>query len=331
MFAASSGRAVLRPLAAGLAAGALKAQHSHARDPARCEAPTTGVWTNVRKDVAKLLDADLPDTSYAGATPGPFMIRLGWHSSGTFCAKTGTGGSDGATMRHEPEIGWGANAGLSKAQALLDPILKKYPGISAADLWVFAAGVAVEEMGGPDITFTPGRTDKPASKCPAWESPTAKEGLLPNADLGSKGPPATAEHLRYVFNRMGFDDREIVALSGAHSLGACHRERSGFWGPWTRAPTTMSNEYFRELIENTWTIKTTHKGKPWDGPIQFEDPTGDLMMLPTDIVLIQDAAFRKHVEAYAKNQDLFFNDFKAAFEKLMNLGFAGAPKKGWFW
>ena len=61
----------------------------------------------------------------------------------------------------------------------------------------------------------------------------------------------------------------------------------------------MSNEYFRELIENTWTIKTTHKGKPWDGPIQFEDPTGDLMMLPTDIVLIQDAAFRKHVEAYA--------------------------------
>jgi cytochrome c peroxidase len=152
---------------------------------------------------------------------------------------------------------------------------------------------------------------------------------LPNADLGAAGPPATAAHLRLVFNRMGFNDQEIVALSGAHSMGACHRERSGFWGPWTRAPTTVSNEYFRELVENKWTIKTTHKGKPWDGPIQFEDPTGDLMMLPTDIVLIQDAEFRKYVEAYAKDQDLFFKDFKAAFEKLMNLGFAGAPKK-WF-
>jgi catalase (peroxidase I) len=285
----------------------------------------------VRKDVAKLLNDDYPDSSYAGATPGPFMIRLGWHSSGTFCAKTGTGGSDGATMRHEPEMSWGANAGLSKAQALLEPIAKKYPDISSADLWIFAAGVAVEEMGGPDITFTPGRTDKPPSACPLWEGPTHKDGRLPEGNMGSKGPPATAAHLRDIFYRMGFNDQEIVALSGAHSLGACHRERSGFWGPWTRAPTTMSNEYFRELIETPWTIKTTHKGKPWDGPIQFEDPTGELMMLPTDIALIQDAAFRKHVEKYAKDEALFFRDFKPAFEKLMNLGFKAAPKKGWLW
>eukprot|EP00913_Durusdinium_trenchii_P031682 g29668.t1 len=93
---------------------------------------------------------------------------------------------------------------------------------------------------------------------------------------------------------------EIVALSGAHGLGACHTDRSGFWGPWTRAPTTVSNEYYRELLENTWTIKTTHKGKPWKGPLQFEDPTGDLMMLPSDLVLIQDWTFRKYVEMYAK-------------------------------
>ena len=52
---------------------------------------------------------------------------------------------------------------------------------------------------------------------------------------------------------------------------------SGYTGPWTRADTSFSNEYFRELVENKWTLKR------WDGPDQFEDPTGDLMMLPTGI------------------------------------------------
>jgi catalase (peroxidase I) len=54
------------------------------------------------------------------------------------------------------------------------------------------------------------------------------------------------DHLRIIFNRMGFNDQEIVALSGAHALG-CHTDRSGFEGPWQFSPTTFSNEYFRLL------------------------------------------------------------------------------------
>jgi hypothetical protein len=73
---------------------------------------------------------------------------------------------------------------------------------------------------------------------------------------------------------MGFNDQEIVALSGAHALGRCHTDRSGYWGPWTRAETTMSNEYYRELIENKWTPKKMHHGQKWTGPAQYEDPTG---------------------------------------------------------
>lgn len=128
---------------------------------------------------------------------------------------------------------------------------------------------------------------------------------------------------------MGFSDREIVALSGAHGLGACHTERSGFWGPWTRAPTTFSNEYFRELLENKWTLKTTHKGKKWEGPTQFEDPTGELMMLPTDVALLQDKEFRKWVELYAKDDKIFAQDFAAVWKKLTEAGFK-AEKKGWW-
>jgi len=294
---------------------------------ASCEAAVD--WEAVRKEVVKLMDDDkYQDSSYDGANPGPLFLRLAWHSAGTFCKHTGTGGSVGATMRFEPEVSWGANAGLKYAQDLLEPIKQKFPQVSYADLWIFAATVAIEEMGGPKMTFNPGRKDKASGKeCPVWEGKTHKDGRLPGADAGS--PDKTAAHLRYIFNRMGFDDREIVALSGAHGLGACHTDRSGFWGPWTRAPTTVSNEYYRELLENKWTIKTTHKGKPWTGPMQFEDPTGDLMMLPSDIVLIQDKEFRKYVELYAKDSDTFMKDFGAVVGKLFDLGHK-APKKGFF-
>jgi hypothetical protein len=79
---------------------------------------------------------------------------------------------------------------------------------------------------------------------------------------------------------MGFSDKEIVALLGAHALGRCHTDRSGYWGPWTFAENTFSNEYFRLLVEERWSPKVSHNGKPWEGPDQFEDSTGKLMMLP---------------------------------------------------
>jgi len=119
-----------------------------------------------------------------------------------------------------------------------------------------------------------------------------------------------------VFYRMGFDDREIVALSGAHAVGRCHTDRSGFDGPWTRAPTTFSNEYFKLLLSETWTERK------WNGPRQFENSSSgrDLMMLPSDVALIQDAQMRPWVEKYAGDEELFFKDFAAAFGKLLELG-----------
>lgn len=296
--------------------------------PAWCKEDVN--WDEVRKEIVKILEDDkYKDSSYDGATPGPLLLRLAWHSAGTFCGQTKTGGSNGATMRFEPEVSWDANAGLKLAQQLLEPVKKKFPAVSYSDLWIYAACVAIEEMGGEKVPFAPGRKDKSSgSECPAWDGPTCKDGRLPGADMGS--PDKTASHLRLIFNRMGFNDQEIVALSGAHGLGACHTDRSGFWGPWTRAPTTVSNEYYRELLENTWTIKTTHKGQPWKGPLQFEDPTGDLMMLPSDIVLTQDKSFRKYVEMYAKDDSLFQKDFAKVVGKLFALGCQDSKRFGFF-
>mmetsp|Transcript_44629 Transcript_44629/g.85322 ORF Transcript_44629/g.85322 Transcript_44629/m.85322 type:complete len:336 (+) Transcript_44629:62-1069(+) len=247
---------------------------------------------------------------------GPLLVRLAWHAAGSYDQKSNTGGSNGATMRFSPESGIGANAGLGLARDLLEPIKARHPEITYADLWTLAGCVSVETMGGPNIDWRAGRTDAiDGSTCPP-------DGRLPNADMGAAGK--TVQHIRDIFYRMGMNDAEIVALCGAHALGRCHEDRSGYWGPWTRAETTFSNEYFRELMENTWTLKK------WDGPEQFEDPTGQLMMLPSDMALLWDKAFQKQVAIYAKDEALFFDDFAKAFKKLMELGVPAFNPKPWY-
>lgn len=253
----------------------------------------------IKAEIAEILDKD----DWDDGSLGPVFVRLAWHASGTYCAKTGDGGSDGATMRFAPESDFGANAGLNHARNFLEPIKEKYPEISYADLWILAGNTAIEEMGGPKIPFSLGRVDAAdGSSCPP-------DGRLPDGDK-------FADHVRDIFYRQGFNDQEIVALvGGGHALGRCHPERSGFSGPWSRAPTTFSGEFFRELFENKWTHKK------WNGPPQYEDPTGDLMMLETDMVMVTDPEFRKWSEIYYKDYDRFAKDFAAAWTKLTQNGF----------
>ena len=106
----------------------------------------------------------------------------------------------------------------------------------------------------------------------------------------------------------------LCSLQGAHTLGRCHRDRSGWDGPWTNAPTTFSNLFFVELTQNKW------RKKKWDGPLQYEDKSKQLMMLPTDMALLWDKSFKKYVDMYAKDDEKFASDFAAAFSKLLELG-----------
>lgn len=261
-------------------------------------ADSSADYKKVRSDIANILDQD----NYDDGSLGPVFIRLGWHASGTFSKEDGSGGSNGATMRFNPEAGHGANAGLDVARNILESVKKENPGISYADLWTLASIVAIEEMGGPAIPWRAGRSDKPdGSHC-------TPDGRLPDAAQG-------AQHLRDIFYRMGFNDQEIVALSGAHTFGRCHTDRSGFDGPWTNAPTTFSNLYFQELLGRKWVEKK------WNGPKQYVNSDGgNLMMLPTDLTLTEDPEFKKWVDIYAKDEARFTKDFSAAFCRLTELG-----------
>lgn len=210
-------------------------------------------------------------------------------------------------MRYEAEGGDPANAGLQNARLFLEPVKRLHPWITYSDLWTLAGVAAIQAMGGPDIDWQSGRTDF------VDDSKLPPRGRLPDAAQG-------AEHIRHVFYRMGFNDREIVALSGAHNLGRCHTENSGFEGKWVNNPTRFSNQYFRLLLSEKWTEKTV----PESGVTQFSsvdpDTEEELMMLPTDMALTTDPEFSKYVRLYAEDKEVFFNDFKAAFAKLLELG-----------
>ncbi|KAI0164888.1 cytochrome c peroxidase [Xylariaceae sp. FL1272] len=259
--------------------------------------PTQADFQNVYNEIASRLEEkdDYDDGSY-----GPVLVRLAWHASGTFDKETGTGGSNGATMRFAPEGDHGANAGLKHARDFLEPVKAKFPWITYSDLWILAGVCAIQEMLGPAIPYRPGRADKEAAAC-------TPDGRLPDAAQGTR-------HLRDIFYRMGFNDQEIVALAGAHALGRCHTDRSGFEGPWTFSPTVLTNDYYNLLLSEKWSIRK------WDGPRQFEDKGKTLMMLPADYALIEDKAMKPWVEKYAKDNDLFFKDFSAVIVKLFELG-----------
>ncbi|KAL2642353.1 hypothetical protein R1flu_009940 [Riccia fluitans] len=242
--------------------------------------PAPVVDSAYRKNIEKLrrdLRAFIAEKNCA-----PLMVRLAWHDAGTYDVSTRTGGANGS-IRSEREYTHGANNGLKKSIDWCEEFKAKYPNLTYADIYQLAGVVAVEITGGPTIDFIPGRKDSVA--CPP-------EGRLPDA---TRGP----QHLRDIFHRMGLSDQDIVALSGAHTLGRAHPERSGFDGPWTSEPLKFDNSYFKELLKGG---------------------SEGLLLLPTDRALVEDPKFRPYVEAYAKDEDLFFHDYAVSHKKLSELG-----------
>lgn len=101
---------------------------------------------SVKKSIADLIEDDAERRGDGTSLTGTF-VRLAWHCAGTYSKLDGSGGSNGARMRFNPEAGWGANAGLGVARQALEGIKEKYPEVSYADLYTLAGVVAVEEAG----------------------------------------------------------------------------------------------------------------------------------------------------------------------------------------
>lgn len=178
---------------------------------------------------------------------GPLMIRMAWHSTGTYRFFDGRGGGASGNQRFSPVADWPDNINLDKARRLLWPIKQKYGDkISWADLIILAGNVALESMGFRTLGFAGGRVDiwEPEEDVnwgpeKEWladerhpggelEKPLAADhmGLIYVNPEGPGGQPdvlASARHIRESFRRMAMNDEETVALiAGGHAFGKTH-------------------------------------------------------------------------------------------------------------
>src|SRR5262245_35802629 len=178
---------------------------------------------------------------------GPLMIRLAWHSAGTYRINDGRGGAGSGTIRFAPLNSWPDNVSLDKARRLLWPVKQKYgKKISWADLLVFTGNVAMESMGFTTFGFGFGRPDIWEPEQIFWGPEdtwlgderysgdrelagplgAVQMGLIyvnPEGPNGNPDPLASARDIRETFARMAMDDEETVALIvGGHTFGKCH-------------------------------------------------------------------------------------------------------------
>ncbi len=213
----------------------------------------------VKKDLADLMtnSQDWWPADYGHY--GPLMIRMAWHSAGTYRIHDGRGGAGTGTQRFAPLNSWPDNANLDKARLLLWPVKRKYgKKISWADLMVLAGNVALETMGFKTFGFAGGREDvwEPEEDVywgaeKTWlgderytgdrelENPLAavQMGLIyvnPEGPNGNPDPIAAARDIRETFARMAMNDEETVALiAGGHTFGKTHgaADPSKYVGP----------------------------------------------------------------------------------------------------
>jgi catalase-peroxidase len=202
----------------------------------------------VKQDIAEVLTTSQDWWPADFGHYGPFIVRMAWHSAGTYRISDGRGGAGAGQQRFAPLNSWPDNANLDKARRLLWPVKKKYgQSLSWADLMILAGNVALESMGVETFGFGGGRADvwEPEEDVywgpeTTWlddrrytgdrelENPlgAVQMGLIyvnPEGPNGTPDPLAAARDIRETFGRMAMNDEETVALiAGGHTFGKTH-------------------------------------------------------------------------------------------------------------
>lgn len=290
----------------------------------------------VRDEITRIIQNESP--ALAGS-----ILRLAFHDATvrSIALDPSIGGADGS-IRYE--IGWSENRGLGKPLKVVEAIYEKQrhmfgsgcpapttitsttnsvsicQPLSFADALALSGAAAVEAAHGPRIRIQLGRQDVNHADNRFLDSEIVSMGgrssintSLPSAGLDSLG-------LRNYFKRLGLNEQELVALSGAHDLGRhvtltgmpreCLKnltrsclEDAPVLAPFITAdPDTLSNRYFETMLR--WN----------DRDLQY----GEAAFIPTDVAMVVDDGLKKHVVAFAKDEKLFFRRFTTAYQKLVD-------------
>ncbi len=202
----------------------------------------------VKRDIAEVLTTSQEWWPADFGHYGPLMIRMAWHSAGTYRINDGRGGAGSGQQRFAPLNSWPDNVSLDKARRLLWPVKKKYGArLSWADLLVLTGNVALESMGFKTFGFGGGRVDTWEPEEDVYWGPetewlgderysgdrelqepfgAVQMGLIyvnPEGPNGNPDPLAAARDIRETFRRMAMNDEETVALiAGGHTFGKTH-------------------------------------------------------------------------------------------------------------
>ena len=241
---------------------------------------------------------------------GPFMVRMAWHSAGTYRVGDGRGGARSGSQRFAPINSWPDNGNLDKARLLLWPIKKKYGNkLSWADLMILAGNSAMESMGFKTFGFAGGREDvwEPEQDI-YWGSETVmganeeryKEGVLedplgavmmgwiyvnPEGPNGNPDPMGSAKDVRETFGRMAMNDEETVALvAGGHTFGKAHGaanpdthvEPSPHGAPIEEMSTGWKNTFKSGVLDDT--ITSGIEGAWTPNPITWDHDYFDVLL-----------------------------------------------------
>jgi L-ascorbate peroxidase len=260
----------------------------------------------------------------------PILVRLAWHDSGTYDKRNdkkpwpNAGGAIGS-IRTDHEMNAPPNAGLRKGlDSYLKPIKDQCPNISWADLIQLASATAVEVAGGPKIDMKYGRVDgTPTDLQPA---PFGLPGVC-------TGGEDAVQHLKDVFYKYGMDDKDIVALSGAHTIGRAFNDRSGTvkegsTGPFTKYTTRGCPMMGTSLTAGgrSWTKDWTKFDNTYFSEMAKKDP--ECIAFPTDTCLMSAKEYKPHFDLFAKDQNAFFQAYATSHKKLSELGSKFEPKEG---
>ena len=232
-------------------------------------------------ETEKAIMAYITDNLSVELIPG--FLRVVYHDAGDFNVETGTGGLN-ASILHPEELELEENSFITGEMVeFLNVVKMKFPIVSYADLIAVTGAVGINKLGGPEIVVGLGRVD----------------------DISKGGDPELAKRddslkkLKRNFSKLGMSSKELVVLSGAHTIGKADGK------PFTSDFYNFSNSYFKILVNK-------------------DDPHHD-SLLPSDRVLMKDPKLLSLVQQYAADEELFFKDFREAYKRLTWLGQSKEP------
>ncbi|CAM9497503.1 unnamed protein product [Ectocarpus sp. 8 AP-2014] len=271
----------------------------------------------------------------------PFMIRLAWHCNGNYRQSDGRGGCDGGRIRFNPERSWADNTNLDKSLTLLQPIKLKYgDAVSWGDLITLTGNEAIRSMGGPVLGFCAGRQDDASGVDSLELGPSPEqEAVAPCAVNGTCEAPLGTSTVGLIYGKFhgacatgpGADPIDAPEAPWPGTCGDANSTTfgraentftSGFEGQWTVEPLVWDNEYFKDLLEYDWVMTESPADLvQWfpvlkEGATETEDEIPDIIMLTSDIALLNDLEYLALVELFASDQAALDEAFAASWYKL---------------